>query len=135
MSVPNSSNPFAARAPAAGYLYQCRYALLLLLDRCKDDPDAAASIEKFDDISFDNQGSPKELIQSKHHLCSQPDLTDHSPDLWRSLRVWSDGLAYKPFPGPGTTMALVAIILLVMVLVLLDLGAAAPGRRQPRVQA
>jgi hypothetical protein len=92
-----TANPFTGGAAATGYLFQCRYALHLLLERYKEDTDAEVSIEKFDDISFDAHGTPKELIQSKHHSDVTPDLTDFSPDLWKSLRVWSDGVAKKRF--------------------------------------
>jgi hypothetical protein len=100
-------NPFTAGASATGYLFQCRYALHLLLERYKEDTDAEVSIEKFDDISFDAHGTPKELIQSKHHLGAAPDLTDYSPDLWKSLRVWSDGIVKTRFSVPQTSLLLV----------------------------
>jgi hypothetical protein len=102
-----TANPYSAGASATGYLFQCRYALHLLLERYKQDTDAEVSIEKFDDISFDAHGTPKELIQSKHHSDVTPDLTDFSPDLWKSLRVWSHGVAKKRFSLPQTSLLLV----------------------------
>ena len=48
-----------------GYLYQIRYALALLLKN--DNPDYQISIEKFDDVAFDKDGQPVQLIQLKHH--------------------------------------------------------------------
>ena len=48
-----------------GYLYQIRYALNLLME--SDEPNYQISIEKFDDVAFDDNGTPKELIQLKHH--------------------------------------------------------------------
>ena len=45
-----------------GYLYQVRYALNLLMS--SDDPSYQVSIEKFDDIAFDKEGTPVQLIQA-----------------------------------------------------------------------
>ena len=42
-----------------GYLYQVRYALNLLMS--SDDPSYQISIEKFDDIAFDKEGTPVQL--------------------------------------------------------------------------
>lgn len=77
-----------------GYLYQIRYALALLLKN--DNPDYQISIEKFDDVAFDKDGQPVQLIQLKHHIKQKGNLTDSSADLWRTLKVWIDSLAQKP---------------------------------------
>lgn len=71
-----------------GYLYQVRYALSLLLEN--DNPNFQISIEKFDDVTFCEDGLPKQLIQLKHHVNSKGSLTDGSSDLWRTLKVWID---------------------------------------------
>lgn len=71
-----------------GYLYQVRYALQLLLDN--DNTNYQISIEKFDDVAFDDNGSPRELIQLKHHVNKCGSLSDSSIDLWRTLKVWID---------------------------------------------
>ena len=71
-----------------GYLYQVRYALYLLLDN--DNTNYQISIEKFDDVAFEENGSPKELIQLKHHVNKGGSLADSSVDLWRTLKVWID---------------------------------------------
>ena len=73
-----------------GYLYQVRYALLLLLGQ--DESSYQISIEKFDDVSFDDEGTPKELIQLKHHVGAQGSLSNTSVDLWRTLKVWMDAV-------------------------------------------
>lgn len=70
-----------------GYLYQMRYALNLLME--SDDSSYQLSIEKFDDIAFDADGMPVQLIQTKHHS-TPASLTDSSTDLWRTLNVWFD---------------------------------------------
>ena len=52
-----------ASAPAPGYLYQCRFALLLALR--ESDPDVLISVEKLDDIGFstaDRTGRPRRSI-------------------------------------------------------------------------
>ena len=73
-----------------GYLYQVRYALNLLMS--SDDPSYQISIEKFDDIAFDKEGTPVQLIQAKHHT-TPASLTDVSTDLWRTLNVWFDAIS------------------------------------------
>lgn len=90
--------PFTAAAAATGYLYQCRYALRALLERAKNDPDSALSIERYDDIAFETGGTPQELVQTKHHLGGAPDLTDGSADLWKTIRVWAEGVAAGRYP-------------------------------------
>lgn len=58
----------SAADPASGYLYQCRYALLVAVQRQDVTPGIEVSIECFDDIAFSEDGSPEELLQSKHSL-------------------------------------------------------------------
>src|SRR5690349_16032 len=71
---------FSAADSALGLIFQCRYALLLLLQQNR--PDAQLSIEHLDDIAFERDGTPLELIQTKYRVKSLGDLTDTSPDLW-----------------------------------------------------
>ena len=77
-----------------GYLYQVRYALALLLDN--NNADFQISIEKFDDIAFSENDTPKQLIQLKHHVQKHGNLTDSSTDLWRTLKVWIDVITKAP---------------------------------------
>ncbi len=77
-----------------GYLYQVRFALALLLD--DDNPNSQISIEKFDDIAFSQDGEPRQLIQLKHHVQKQGNLSDSSTDLWRTLKVWIDTIKKSP---------------------------------------
>lgn len=83
-------NPtFDATAAALGFLYQCRYALVLALQ--EDDQSKLVSIEKVDDVSFSNgssTGKPFDLSQLKHHLSRQGGLGDKSLDIWKSIRIW-----------------------------------------------
>ena len=78
-----------AAGPMIGYLYQMRYALLLLLEN--DRQSYRISIEKFDDIAFEDGNSPKELIQTKHHATAG-NLGDKSVDLWKTIKIWLDQL-------------------------------------------
>ena len=85
-----SKTLFNASAPMLGYIYQIRYALLLSLRRLSDisDPDACnISIEKLDDVAFDQNGTPEELLQTKCHI-APGNLTDRSPDIWKTIRIW-----------------------------------------------
>jgi hypothetical protein len=77
---------FSANASFLGYFYQSRYALLILLSAETDDP--AISLEKYDDITFQDKGSVLASIQTKHHLNSIKSLSDASSDFWKTIRVW-----------------------------------------------
>lgn len=94
----NCSSSFDASPSALGYIYQIRYALLLALqkiDLVEDPDDCLVSIEKIDDISFHSTGEPDELLQTKHHA-KPGNLTDRSPDIWKTVRVWSEYLLTLP---------------------------------------
>lgn len=87
-------NNFDATASMLGYLYQARYALLLSLQRIREvnDPDNYyVSIEKLDDIAFSEGNNPVELLQTKYHG-SEGKLTDRSADIWKTIRIWSEGI-------------------------------------------
>jgi len=78
-----------ASASLAGYLFQCRYALLAGLQAIVDRPQLDMSIEKFDDIGFEMQGEPVGLVQTKHHLKRAGNLGNASIDLWNTLHIWT----------------------------------------------
>jgi hypothetical protein len=86
------ANKFSANAPTLGYLYQIRYALFVLLQRIANDPDAQISIEFLDDVAFEHNGTPLELLQLKHHINKEASLTNSSADLWKTIRIWSENL-------------------------------------------
>lgn len=75
---------FSAADPTLGYLYQVRQALHFLLSSPEE---TELTIEKFDDVAFEKNGTPIELIQLKHHR-TPASLSDGSPDLWKTIRVW-----------------------------------------------
>ena len=81
---------FSAGASAVGYLYQARYALLLLLRGGRTNAGLAVTVEGLDDVAFDDRGEPVELIQAKHHMSRRATLTDKDSDLWKTLRVWAE---------------------------------------------
>lgn len=89
----------SAAASAMGYLFQCRFALLLGLRAIPQSPQLEISIEKFDDIAFEIAGEPAELIQTKHHVGKTGSLTNASVDLWKTLLIWSK-LAAKDVETP-----------------------------------
>jgi len=85
-------NPFSAVDASLGYLYQVRSALLWALRRLKSEPAFLVGIETIDDVTFETAGGhPKDLLQTKHHRAGTASLTDSSPDLWKTLRIWFEG--------------------------------------------
>lgn len=82
------SNRFSAAGSALGYLAQVEYALLIALRRMDCDVELRLSIETADDITFDVEGAPLELWQTKHHVARHGSLGDASPDVWKTLHNW-----------------------------------------------
>jgi len=80
---------FNASGSMAGYLFQCRLALLRGLQLLKKKPNGQISIEKFDDVAFENDDIVECLLQAKHH-CSPKSLSDTSVDVWKTIRIWID---------------------------------------------
>lgn len=81
------ANQFNASGSLAGYLYQCRLALLLAIREMKVKPNCHVSIEKFDDIAFYEEDLAHCVVQAKHHIGTK-DVTDNSVDIWKTLRIW-----------------------------------------------
>src|SRR5262249_116317 len=82
---------FSANASALGYFYQARYALFLLLSSAESE--AEMSVGRLDDISFERDGDPIELLQTRRHIKSTASLSDSSADLWKTLGIWSVAVA------------------------------------------
>lgn len=122
---------FSAAPHALGYLYQCRYALLLMLDRGRNDLDCQLSIEKFDDVAFEKSGSPTELIQLKHHLKASGNLTDSSPDLWKTLNVWCAGIDSGEIIPEKTMLFIITTEICPSDGIVAHLGPASLGGRDP----
>lgn len=100
-------NPFDASGSALGYLYQCSWALVTFLTRLDPGENVDLAIEKLDDVSFEKAGAALELIQTKHHLRAAANLTDASPDLWKTVRVWVESYRRGDCRLPGVVLTLV----------------------------
>jgi hypothetical protein len=101
------NSPFTAAAAAAGYLYQARLALALCLHYAYSEGGVEVSVERLDDVSFERNGNPIELLQTKHHIRRAADLTDASPDLWKTLRIWCEKALEDPNLPSRTRLLLV----------------------------
>ena len=88
---------YSAVGPMLGYLYQVRVALLWAARQSKLG-DFLLSVESLDDVSFTNDVDATVVLQTKHSINAQATLTDLSPELWKTLRVWMDGLASGEVP-------------------------------------
>ncbi len=100
-------NPYSAAPSALGYLYQVRYSLLEALSRLRKGREFIVTIETLDDVVFEDEGLPVELLQLKHHINTPANLTDASPDLWSSIRIWCDALTQGSLP-PDTIFFLIS---------------------------
>ena len=79
-----------AAGQALGYFHQCMWAVVELGRRASAEPSVELRLEALDDIQFDEHGSPRELLQTKHHIGATGAITANSTDLWRTLNVWLD---------------------------------------------
>lgn len=95
-------NNFSASASLMGYLYQCRLALLESLRRLKKNVTFSISIETLDDVVFAHDGKAIEILQTKHHINKTADLSDASPDIWKTFRIWINALANNTIPDDTT---------------------------------
>lgn len=89
---------YTAAAPALGYLYQVRLALLWALRQAKKS-DFVVSIETLDDVSFAIDNNPFAVLQTKHSVRHAAGLSDSSPELWRTLGIWLEGRASGEIPA------------------------------------
>jgi hypothetical protein len=96
-----------ARDAFLGYTYQAEIALLELTRRriASADPEWSLTIEVFDDVAFERDASPEEFLQTKHSRSAEKDLGDHSVDLWKTIRNWSE-LVVKGFDPRHVTFIL-----------------------------
>lgn len=98
------NTPHSAAPQALGYLYQVRHALLALL---KDDrEEAAVVLEGLDDVEVDGDNYIS-LDQLKHHVTRTATLTAQSPDLWKTIRVWSSGITSGMWKPSEVTLNLI----------------------------
>jgi len=94
----NERGQHSAASSALGYLYQVRYALLESLRRLRKGQEFIVAIETLDDVVFEQDGEAPELLQTKHHVEKAADLTDSSPDLWKTLGIWCKALGADDVP-------------------------------------
>lgn len=95
-----SASSHDAASSALGYLYQSQWPLLELLRNSLDRPDQSITLELFDDVAWEDQGTPTQLLQLKHHAAQGRVLGDMSSDIWRTVRVWMDGVDVTDPDGP-----------------------------------
>lgn len=89
---------YSGASSSLGYFYQCRYALLGALRRLREGEYISISMETLDDVAFHTDGSSVEILQTKHHITTHANLTDASPDLWKTLRIWIEGQSEGNIP-------------------------------------
>src|SRR4051812_49201830 len=87
---PPSVSTFSAAPSMLGYLYQVRVALLWAIRQSKVG-DFMVSLEVLDDVSFERNGEAIAVLQTKHAVKATSGLSDLSPELWKTLRVWAVG--------------------------------------------
>lgn len=82
---------FSAKEPSLGYIYQLKYALLLLLTNARDLDNPKVRIENLDDVEIEDINTIN-LYQTKLHIKNKGNLTDSSVDFWKTIRVWSENI-------------------------------------------
>jgi hypothetical protein len=82
---------FSAKEPSLGYLYQIKYALLVLLTNSRDLDNPKVRLENLDDVDVEDINSLN-LYQTKLHIKNKGNLTDSSVDFWKTVRVWSENI-------------------------------------------
>ncbi|MFN1190038.1 dsDNA nuclease domain-containing protein [[Kitasatospora] papulosa] len=66
----------SAAPNAIGYQHQTWWALVELLQSGAGRPDAALSLELYDDVAWEREGTATELLQVKHHMGQHRTLTE-----------------------------------------------------------
>ena len=84
---------FSAREPSLGYYHQIRYSLYLLLKN-RGRSNSRIKLEYLDDIVIEDVNAIN-LYQTKLHINSVADVTDRSPDFWKTIRVWGEAITSK----------------------------------------
>lgn len=102
----NNSSVHNASGSMAGYQFQSRLALLRGLQMARSKPNGHISIEKYDDIAFENDDFAACLIQAKHSV-NPSSIADTSVDLWKTLKIWIDDLTQTITTFSSTKYALI----------------------------
>lgn len=96
---------FSAQEPSLGYYYQIRLSLYLLLKN-KEMVNPVIKIENLDDIVIDEIDRIN-LFQTKLHINSIANLTDTSPDFWKTIRVWCESITDNLLDVKNTIFTLI----------------------------
>lgn len=96
--VQGSVSVFNAGASMLGYLYQVRIALLWAIRQSRVG-DFSVTVETLDDVSFEVGGDAIAVLQTKHTLHVIATLSDLSPEVWKTLRVWMVGCVSGEVPS------------------------------------
>lgn len=105
-SAASYASRFDASAPAAGYAMQMRFALLRALELLRVNMNWQISIEAGDDIELVAADGYRSLFQIKHRA-SSTNLTNAGTDLWKTLRIWAEGVADESIELPTAHLYLV----------------------------
>ncbi|MFK4548202.1 hypothetical protein RKD29_007798 [Streptomyces tendae] len=89
----------SAAPNAIGYQHQTWWALVELLQTGASRPDAALSLELYDDVAWEQAGTATELFQVKHRIGEHRSLTDTVTDVWRTLKACCSVSTVPPSPG------------------------------------
>lgn len=90
-----------------GYLYQCRAALLLALREGRRRMDLNVIIERFDDVTFGDENDIYKRVQLKHSVKTNKSIADHSPALWKTIRIWAEGVISKEIDPSASALLLI----------------------------
>ncbi|MDO9044773.1 MAG: hypothetical protein Q7U35_05635 [Methanobacteriaceae archaeon] len=88
-----NKSQFSARDSLKGYLFQCKIALLLSLQKMKDGSKFDIVIEAEDDVVIKKDNQVIESSQIKHTSKDEADVGDYSTNLWKTIRIWCDGIS------------------------------------------
>ncbi len=99
----NTVTDFSAKEPALGYFYQFLYSLFRLIK--SKNTEASVRIECLDDIEIIDDSL--DLVQTKLHIKSVANLSDASPDFWKTIRVWADNIKENRIDVDKTMFTLV----------------------------
>lgn len=100
------STDFSAKEPTLGYIYQIKYALLLLLTNARNLDNPKVRIECLDDIDIEDVNTTN-LYQTKLHIKTKANLTDSSVDFWKTVRIWAEHITSGLIDVEQTTFNLI----------------------------
>lgn len=100
-----AGNRFSAAASALGYAYQFRYSLVEGLRRLRRELGWQIMLETADDIEVTGQNDT-DLMQLKLRAPATT-IANAGPELWKTLRVWSEGIRSERFHPQSTKFHLV----------------------------